>query len=105
MLSTCFSLHFSFFFFTTIVNPSPYSVVCPCFPVSFFGDDLGTTIQLSYNHMVDYPIIVWLNPKKRMLLICPRVARLISGLFFLRLVALDIVLEVAPSDQVFDFVP
>ena len=43
--------------------------------------------------------------RKWTFLIFPRVARLISGLFFLGLVALDILIEVALSDQVFDFLP
>ena len=43
--------------------------------------------------------------RKRTLFICSRAVRLISDLFFFGLVALDILLEMASFDQVFDFVP
>ena len=42
--------------------------------------------------------------KKQTLFICLRVARLISSLFYLGLVALDILFEVTSFDQVFDLI-
>ena len=44
------------------------------------------------------------KPKKQAFLICSRAVKLISSIFFLGLIALDILIEVTFVDQVFDLI-